>query len=123
MTAAEIEKMADEVAKLMGNRLNVKGRGLRKKLRYGGKALPRRIRHEAEYILQALDQAQVPKLMVQTDPERLRKAHKACLAHLRPLGAGARRKGLFMQMLTSLGLAAVATAALVIGILVWRGYL
>ncbi|AMY70679.1 hypothetical protein [Frigidibacter mobilis] len=123
MGGASVQQMADRVAGLMEERLRIRGAGLAAKLRRGGRALPRRIRAEAELLAAAAEKARVPKLLVQMDHERVAAAYDACLRYLAPLGRGARLRGYLLDLAAAAGFALVVTAALVLGVLVWRGYL
>lgn len=118
-----VQQMADRVAGLMEERLRVRGQGLATKLRRGGRNLPRKVRNEAALLAAAADQARSPKLMLQLDHERVSRAYDTCVRYLSPLGRGARAKTYVLDLAASLGLVVVVTAALVIGVLVWRGYL
>ncbi|WP_343081771.1 hypothetical protein [Ostreiculturibacter nitratireducens] len=115
--------MADEVAALMADRLRIRGSGLAEKLRHSRRVLPRRIRQEAEMLARAAYQTQVPKLAHQLDRVRIEKAHAACLKYLKPLGATERTKDLVLAMMGGIALAVLGTFALVVTVLVWRGYL
>lgn len=121
--AGEVQRMADEVAALMAERLRIGGRGLEAKLRRGGRALPRRIRQEAQLLARAAAGARAPKILHQMDHARIAAAHAACVAHLRPLGAAGRRWAALRNFAASVSLAGIATFAMVVGVLVWRGYL
>lgn len=123
MGGASVQQMADRVAALMEERLRVRGTGLAGKLRRGGRALPRKIRAEAELLAAAAEKAQVPKLLLQLDQERVAEAYDACVRYLRPLGRTARVRGYVMDLAAASGFAVVVTAALVVGVLVWRGFL
>lgn len=123
MSAVDVQQMAARVAELLEARLNVGGSTLADKLRRGGRRLPRKIRREAAYLAAAADQARVPKLMAQVDHARITQAYDACLRYLKPLGAGARRRALAMQMLTGAGAGVFVTGILILLVLAWRGYL
>ncbi len=123
MSAADIQEMAAAVADLIDARLKVGGATLAEKLRRGGKRLPRHVRREAAYLAEVAQNARVPKLMVQIDRARAVHAYDACLRHLKPLGAGERRKALAMQIVTGIGAAIFITGLLILLVLVWRGYL
>ena len=123
MSVANLHLMAGRVAELFEARLNIGGRTLADKLRRGGRRLPREVRREAAYLAQAVEQAKVPKLMVQIDHARTADAYDACLRYLKPIGAAERRRTLAMQILTGVGAAVFLTGALVLLILVWRGYI
>jgi hypothetical protein len=121
MTGVTVQEMTGQVADLMEARLGLRGDGLADKLRRGRRVLPRRILREAEYLVRAADQAQMPKLQVQLDQARIAAAYEACMAHLKPLGAAARRRALLLDMLTGIGTAVFTVIVLVILIIAWRG--
>ncbi|MDP3338724.1 hypothetical protein [Frigidibacter sp.] len=123
MGSVSVQQMADRVAALMEERLRMRGAGLAEKLRRGGRALPRRIRAEAELLAAAAEKAQVPKLLVQMDHARVAAAYDACVRYLHPLGRTARVRGYVLDLAAASGFALVVTAALVVGVLVWRGFL
>jgi len=123
MSGANVQQMAARVADLLEARLNLGGATLADKLRRGGRRLPRKVRREATYLADAARIANVPRLMFQIDPHRVRLAYDACLRHLKPLGAAERRKALAMQMLTGIGAGLFLTGTLVLLLLAWRGYL
>lgn len=122
MSAANLHQMAGRVAELFEARLNVGGKTLADKLRRGGRRLPRNVRREAAYLAQAAEQSRVPKLLVQIDHARTADAYDACLRYLKPIGAGERRRALAMQVLTGVGAAVFVTGAMVLLILIWRGF-
>ena len=123
MGSVSVQQMADRVAALMEERLRIRGTGLAEKLRRGGRALPRRIRAEAELLAAAAEKARVPKLLMQLDHERVAAAYDACVRYLAPLGRGARVRGYVLDLAAASGFALVVTAAMVVGVLVWRGFL
>ena len=123
MGAVTIQQMADRVAELMELRLRARGSGLAEKLARGGRALPRRVRAAAGTLAEAAQMAQNPKLLVQIDEAQVAAAYDICLHYLGPLGRGARRKGAALDALATMAFSLVVVAALVIGVLVWRGYL
>jgi hypothetical protein len=122
MSGVTVQQMADRVAQLMEERLRIKGRGLGEKLRRGGRYLPRKVRTQAAYLAQAAAEAQVPRLQMRLDSERIATAYDACVRYLKPLGQGARRKAALLNFITSVAATLLVTAALVIVVLVWRGY-
>lgn len=123
MNGVTTGQMAERIAELMEARLGVRGATLADKLRRGGRLLPRRVRREADYMARCADQARSPRLQMQLDHERIADAYDACVRYLKPLGAGARRRAVLLDMLTGIVAAITVTATLVIALLVWRGYL
>jgi hypothetical protein len=118
-----IEQMADRVADLMEARLRVRGAGLSRKLRRGGRLLPKKVKTAAEVLALSAEAAQVPKLRSRVDPERAAIAYDICLRYLKPLGAGARRSAFLWGLGASTAAIVAVTGGLVLAVLVWRGYL
>ena len=118
-----VEQMAAEVADLMGERLHVSGASLAERIKRAGKKLPRKIRREAIYLSEAALTAAQPKVSRQQDQVKIAAAHAACVGYLRPLGGTARRIEKLRGVITSMALAVLATFALVVVVLVLRGYL
>jgi hypothetical protein len=118
-----VQQMADRVAELMEARLRVKGDDLSGKLQRGRKLLPRRVQGAAQFLAEASEQAKVPKLLVQIDPERTAEAYDTCVRYLKPLGVGARRRAWFLGAVTSAATVVVVTVAMVLGVLMWRGFI
>ena len=123
MSGVSVQQMAGRIAELMEARLRIRGEGLAEKLRRGGRFLPRKVRRHAEYLAKADAEARVPRLLTRLDHERIAEAYDACVRYLKPLGAGARRKAILLDMLTGLATGLFATGVLVIVLLLWRGYL
>jgi hypothetical protein len=123
MSGVSVQQMADRVAELMEERLRVRGDGLPAKLRRGGRFLPRKVRAQAAYLAEAAARAQVPRLQLQIDHTKVTTAYDTCVRHLKPLGRGARRRALALDVMTSLAAVVLVTGVLVLAVLVWRGFL
>ncbi|MTH64445.1 hypothetical protein [Paracoccus shanxieyensis] len=125
MGIQNIRPMADEVAGLMAARFGGAKRGqqpdLEGVMRKRGGALPRKLRREAMFLVQADRMAGQPKLARQVDQDRLLRAHKALTAYLRPLGQGARLQGGFIRWASGVVLGLMVLAALVVWIMLQRG--
>jgi hypothetical protein len=120
--SASVQQMADRVSELMEERLRVRGKTLPEKLRRGGRKLPRKVRSAAEYLAMASVQARVPRLMTRLDHRQIAESYDTCLGYLRPLGAGARRRAAVLSFITTTSAIVFVTGALVLGVIVWRGY-
>lgn len=119
MTQTGIRELADEVAELMALRLGGAQRGeavdLPRMMRRRGAALPRRLRGKGAWLAEASVQAGHPRIARQTDHRQARRAHRALMRHLRPLGEGTR-----LAHGTLNALARVMMALLVVGgLAVW----
>ncbi len=121
MSGVSVQQMAGRVAELMEERLRVRGRSLGEKLRRGGRLLPRRVRRKAEFLATSAQAADLARL--QLDHARIAEAYDACVRYLKPLGASARRRAILLEMATGFATGIFATAVLVVGLLLWRGFL
>ncbi len=115
--------MADRVAALMQQRLQVGGTSLSEKLRRGGRALPRAVRSEAALLAEASRQAANPRLLPQIDRDRVARAHDICLGHLQGVDRAARRRAALMGVASSIAFSLFAVGLLALALLWWRGFL
>ena len=123
MNPLTLHQMSERVAQLMEERLKARGTGLRAKLAHRGRALPRKLRAEAELLIDAEASSLSPKLARQIDMERVSLAYDALVHHLKPMGAGARRRGFALDLAATVVFVLVVTAVTVLGVMVWRDYL
>lgn len=122
MNPQTLHQMSERVAQLMAERLKARGTGLRAKLAHRGRALPRKLRAEAELLIDAEERALSPKLARQIDMERVSLAYDALVHHLKPIGVGARRRGYALDLAAIVVFVLIVTAVVVIAAMVWRGY-
>lgn len=123
MSVATIRQMADRVSGLMDERLGIKGRDLREKLKRGGGRLPRRVRTAASVLAEAAEMALTPKLQVRVDEAKVAEAYDICVRHLSPIGRADRRRGMLSSIGASIAFSLLVVGAGLIGFLVWRGHL
>ncbi len=113
MSAVTIQQMADRIAALMEQRLRIRGGDLARKLRKGGRLLPRKVRQAAQELADAAERARNPKLLVQIDMEQVSANYDICLHHLSSVTA---RGGLGNLLI---GVAATVALGLLLAGLVW----
>lgn len=123
MTAEELRAENEALAELIREKLGVGGRGLAGRARRAGRLLPRRIRRQVDYLLEAETLAQNPKLARMVDDARARTAHAACAQFLDGIDPGERRAKYWLGILGSVAFSILAVAGLAVGVLMWRGYL
>jgi hypothetical protein len=123
MSGASIQQMADRVAQLMEERLRLRGKGLQDKLRRGGRTVPKRLREAATVLSEAAALAQNPKMYGQVDYELVAAAYDSCLRQLGSVRAGERRTTAALNILASVAFSLLLLAALVAGLVYWRGLL
>lgn len=123
----DIRDMADEVSRLIAARFGGARRGerlpLHVMLRRRGGALPPRLRKQAVALARADQLSAQPKIARQLDLATLSRAHQALTAHLQPLGELSRWRGRVITFAASVTLGLLVLAAIVIWMLLRRGYL
>jgi hypothetical protein len=123
MSAVTIQQMADRVAQLMEERLGVHGRGLPGKVTRGGNRLPRRVRDAATNLATAAVKSRNPKLLKEIEIKGVTEAYDICVRHLAAIHPADQRRKFIGGVLSSAGFGLLVSGLLVIGFLVWRGYL
>lgn len=123
MSAVTIQQMAERVTGLMEERLRIKGKGLREKLRKGGRLLPRRVRVAADQLALAAERSQNPKLLLQLDESDVAAAYDICCKHLGKIDANHRRMTGILGTASSMAASLLGVGLIVIAVLYWRGYL
>ena len=121
MSAVTIQQMADRVADLMEQKLRLRGNGLAEKTRKAGRLLPKKVRLAAQSLAEASAMAQVPKLYLQMDAEKIAADYDICLRHLGAVQAGTRGKTLMVTMASGVAFSLLAVAVLVLVVVWWRG--
>ena len=110
MSAVTLQQMADRVADMMEERLRIRGKDLKTKLRRGGRLLPRKVRNAAHALADAAERGKNPKLLVQVDMGKVAQDYDVCVHHL----ATVSQRGGFKARLISVA-ATVAFGLLVVG--------
>jgi hypothetical protein len=123
MSSVAIQQMADRVAQLLSERLGISGRDLSAALRKGGRMLPKRVRESAQFLANAAEKAQNPKLLGQIDMGAVSDAYDACLKHLTAIDPNERRRSTFSGMIGFIGGGIFLLAVGIVAVLAWRGYL
>jgi hypothetical protein len=123
MSMISPQDRADEVANLMKAKMSIGGVGLDTKLRRGGRQLPRHVRREARYLIEAAALCENPKFLPMVDHSKVNRAHRACMLYLEGLNPNTRRVNLLLAVLCGIALATLIPAGLLIATLVQRGYL
>ncbi|WP_099826845.1 hypothetical protein [Oceaniglobus indicus] len=117
------KEQAEDLAALIGSRLGVGGRGLEAKLRRAGRLLPRRIRREAETVAEAARLSDHPKLAKRLAGGDHDRAYRDCKRFLEKIDGSERVVRMALGLLTVNAFNVLVVGALVIAVLVWRGFL
>ena len=115
----------DRLAELraqLAEKLGARGPTLRAQLRRAGRRLPRRARREAEFLVRAEEMARHPRLARLVDPRDVARAQGRIGRHLQGIDPALRRRNQRWNAAAALGLYVLATFALVVTVLWWRGY-
>jgi hypothetical protein len=123
MSAVAIQQMADRVAGLLEERLNLTGRDLSAKLDRGGRLLPRKVREGAQLLATAAEKAKNPKLLGQINMGEVADAYDACVKHLVTVDPAVRRRDTIAGMVGSVGFGVLGLILAIIAFLAWRGFL
>lgn len=112
----------DRLAQLMEEKLDIRGAGFEKKLQRAGRLLPRHLRRDGQTLVEALALSDHPRLERQIDSVQLKKSANALEKYLLNFDAWDRRRGIAVGFLASLLFNLLVVAALVVAVLIWRGY-
>jgi len=123
MSTVTIQQMAERISALLTERMHIKGRDLGEKLARGGRRLPRKVRRAADALREAAEQAYNPKLLLQINDETVATNYDICLKYLGALNKGHKMRGVLLGLSTSILFSLLVVAALVLGVLMWRGFI
>lgn len=106
---------------LLEEKLRLKSGHLRNRLNKARYRLPRRLRKDVEFILQADYMTQNPQLAIMVSETRFQGAIRAISAHLAELDPAQERKDRLLNLTAILALNILLIGAAVVGVMVWRG--
>lgn len=111
-----------ELARLMGEKLGIGGADrLEVKMRRGGRLLPKALRRQGEYLVEAERQWANPRLRRTLDAATLTKAQDELRAHLSTIDPRDRRIGRLIGIAAPLAFNILLIFAAVVAWLVWTG--
>ncbi|MBM7066166.1 hypothetical protein [Actibacterium sp. 188UL27-1] len=117
-----IDDRTTKLAKLMQDRLGIRrGSGFAEKVQIAGRLLPRRIRREAQVLIDTAVLTQNPKLRRQINHDQLRKSFAVVETHLKGIDPNERLKGRILTILAIIAFNFLLIAATIITVMVWRG--
>jgi hypothetical protein len=99
----------------------VAGGDLRTQIRRAGPRLPRAARRDAQLLVRAEMMARYPKFARLIDPREVARAERRISCRLRAIDPARQRRGRRMSGLATAGVYVLATFALVVTLLWWRG--
>lgn len=107
---------------LLSEKLGTKGADLRSHVRRAGRRLPRRLRREAEFLIRAEQMARHPRFARLIDTREVARAQGRLSRHLGAIDPALIRRNRMKNAAAGFGLIVLATFALVVTLLWWRGY-
>ena len=105
----------------LAEKLGARGPTLARQLSRARRRLPRRLRREAETLARAEAMARHPLLARRLDPRAMSRAERRLSRHLGAIDLKALRRDRAKDAAAGLGLIVLATFALVVWLLWWRG--
>ncbi len=120
---ADLPSQIEHSLVLMRDKLGIRAADLRTAIARGRRRLPHGVRKSARQLAEAEPLLAHPRLRQTFDHGALAAAADRLIGHLDGIDVGDRRKGWWLGMLGGLAFNLLAFAALLIAVLVWRGFL
>jgi hypothetical protein len=117
-----IEQNIADIRALLETKLRVRGASLSVQIRKARRLLPRSVRSDLIYLVETAELSQNPKLLRMVDTARVARAHRNAVAFLEGVDLREQRITGFINVVATIALAILVTVALVIYVLVQRGY-
>jgi hypothetical protein len=121
MSAITIQQMADRVAALMEDRLQVSGADLTAKLARARRQLPRQVREPAARLARAASDARNPKLLMRIDEGAVAEDFDVCIRHLTAIAPGTGLLRAVLRVAVSVGLGLLVLGLAFLAFRLWRG--
>lgn len=118
----DLNRKATRLRHLARTKFGVGGDTLEVAMRRVGRRVPKRIQSQAKIVIKAQKALGHPKLWMQVDAGRVEQAFRIVEAHLQSVDPDDRRKGFLLSMLGSLVFNLMLLAALLVLLLIWRGF-
>lgn len=120
---SEISERISAIKAELRRAFGIKANTLEKALRKAGRLLPAHLHERAQALIEAQKFGGNPKLLRFVDGEELTKASDEIIAFLKGVDPKERRVGALLDFLTGSATTVLITAALVLAVLIWKGYL
>ena len=111
-----------DLRSLLADKLGARGPTLSSQVRKARRRLPRRLRRDAHALLRAETMARHPRLARLVDPREVARSQARLSRHLGRIDPRAIRRDRAKNAAAGVGLILLATFALVVALLRWRGY-
>ncbi|RBW45553.1 hypothetical protein DS901_03365 [Loktanella sp. D2R18] len=117
-----IEQNIADIRALLESKLRVRGGSLAVQIRKARRLLPRAVRRDLNYLVETAELSRNPKLVRMVDTARVARAHRNAVAFLDGVDLREQRITGLINVIAAIALAILVTVALVIYVLVQRGY-
>ena len=121
--AETLMRQCEEVNTLLRDRLGLRKGPLAARLKRAGRRLPARIQKQGTVITDALALLEHPKLSQQIDFSAVNRALIDVKTHLKSIDPADRRRGAMLGAAGGLAFNLLLFGAILIGVLLWRGFL
>lgn len=122
MTPQDLTPLTTDIRSLLETQLRIRGATLDAQIRRAGRLLPRKVRREAAFLLQANLLVQNPKLARMISAERVGQAHQAISTYLKSVDPKERARTRLLNYTGFIALNGLLLAGGIIAILIWRGF-
>ena len=120
--AMTLDHIVTDVREGLATRLRVRGKTLAVQLHKAGRRLPRHVRRDLSYLVEAQKLATHPKLAARVDVRRATLARRNILAHLETVDLAAERWTMVLGVVASIAFAILVTGIILLFVLVQRGF-
>lgn len=114
---------AEDIRRLIEERLGFKGKTLSHALQKAGRTLPRWARRAAQELSNAALREDHPKLSRQTDPAALARLHADLVTYLERIDPKERRMTALVRQLSVIAINLLIFLGLLLAFLAWRGFI
>lgn len=121
--ANELSQKEAEILKLIEEKFSIQKGALSQRMRRVGRRVPKRVQAAAKEFSQALSLSTHPQLSRQIDAKQVDRAYVALRDYLKTVDPVDRRKGALLSLLGGLSFNILAITAVLILILLWRGWI
>ena len=120
--AMTLDHIVTDVREGLATRLRVRGKTLAVQLHKAGRRLPRHVRRDLSYLVEAQKLSTHPKLAARVDVRRATLARRNILAHLETVDLAAERWTMVLGVVASIAFAILVTGIILLIVLVQRGF-
>ncbi|MZR12621.1 hypothetical protein GQE99_06255 [Maritimibacter sp. DP07] len=117
----DLQDRAETLARLMEERLDIRGPDLAAKTRRARRRVPRWLRRELMALVQALEYSRHPKFAARIDHARIETGARRAQNWLEQVDATDRRKSLVIHWLAGNAFNVLVVIGLAVGVMAWRG--